>query len=110
MVYITLLMAALHTTLLHDSGRERYIFFSFPHIAINSSGFVGSISRAGRPQDSCACGALNMVGSCSLLVACVALAVECQVPFILFCRKSFIFTLRLCARHVHVCVAGVGSA
>ncbi len=39
-------------------GRERYVFFSFPHIAIDAEGNVGSISRPGRAGRSCACGAL----------------------------------------------------
>ena len=38
--------------------KERYIFFSFPHIAIDASGKVGAISRPGRPGESCACGAM----------------------------------------------------
>ncbi|GFR49404.1 hypothetical protein Agub_g11456, partial [Astrephomene gubernaculifera] len=39
-------------------GRERYVFFAFPHIAINSEGEMGALSRPGRPKQSCACGAL----------------------------------------------------
>ena len=41
-----------------STGRERYVFFAFPHIAINSAGEVGAISRPGRAGKSCACGAL----------------------------------------------------
>lgn len=41
------------------SLRRRYVFFSFPHIAVDSTGEVGRISRPGRPGVSCACGALN---------------------------------------------------
>ena len=41
-----------------DNGRERYVFFSFPHIAIDSKGQVGAIARPGRAGTSCACGAL----------------------------------------------------
>ena len=41
-----------------DNGRERYVFFSFPHIAIDSQGEVGAIARPGRAGTSCACGAL----------------------------------------------------
>lgn len=41
----------------HD-GKERYVFFSFPHIAIDSEGKVGAISRPGRAGPSSACGAL----------------------------------------------------
>ncbi len=39
-------------------GKERYVFFSFPHIAIDSDGNVGGISRPNRPGASSACGAL----------------------------------------------------
>lgn len=41
-----------------QEGRERYVFFSFPHIAIDAKGMVGHISRPGRSSVSCACGAL----------------------------------------------------
>lgn len=37
------------------------MFFSFPHIAIDSNGNVGSISRPNRPGSSSACGALIKV-------------------------------------------------
>ena len=39
-------------------GKERYVFFSFPHIAIDSEGEVGAISRPNRAGASSACGAL----------------------------------------------------
>ncbi|KXZ50484.1 hypothetical protein GPECTOR_16g659 [Gonium pectorale] len=39
-------------------GKERYVFFSFPHIAIDSDGKVGAVSRPNRPGASAACGAL----------------------------------------------------
>ncbi|PNH04819.1 hypothetical protein TSOC_008923 [Tetrabaena socialis] len=39
-------------------GKERYVFFSFPHIAIDSDGKVGAVSRPNRPGSSAACGAL----------------------------------------------------
>jgi len=39
-------------------GKEHYVFFAFPHIAINSAGEVGAITRPGRPNKSCACGAM----------------------------------------------------
>lgn len=41
-----------------QGGRERYVFFAFPHIAIDSNGEMGALSRPGRPKQSCACGAL----------------------------------------------------
>lgn len=34
------------------------MFFSFPHIAIDSDGKVGAIARPNRPGSSAACGAL----------------------------------------------------
>jgi len=39
-------------------NKERYVFFSMPHIAVDSIGEVGTISRPGRPGKSAACGAL----------------------------------------------------
>jgi Limiting CO2-inducible proteins B/C beta carbonyic anhydrases len=41
------------------SGKERYVFFSFPHIGIDARGSLGAISRPGRPGASSACGALK---------------------------------------------------
>eukprot|EP00191_Tetraselmis_sp_GSL018_P001405 CAMPEP_0177599050 /NCGR_PEP_ID=MMETSP0419_2-20121207/12751_1 /TAXON_ID=582737 /ORGANISM="Tetraselmis sp., Strain GSL018" /LENGTH=727 /DNA_ID=CAMNT_0019091687 /DNA_START=111 /DNA_END=2294 /DNA_ORIENTATION=+ len=48
-------------------GRKRYVFFSFPHIAIDSRGNAGKISRAGQCDTSSACGA--MIGALSQLKA-----------------------------------------
>ena len=48
-----------HGTRLQGSGKERYVFLSFPHISIDALGRVGEVSRPGRPGQSCACGALN---------------------------------------------------
>lgn len=42
------------------STREKYIFFSFPHVAVNAAGEVGEVSRESRPH-SHACGALLAV-------------------------------------------------
>jgi hypothetical protein len=47
-----------HPSNLQGTGRERYVFFSFPHIGIDEVGEVGAISRPGRAKKSCACGAL----------------------------------------------------
>lgn len=44
-----------------EEGRERYVFFAFPHIAIDESGELGAISRPNRPGKSCACGAMAKV-------------------------------------------------
>ncbi len=46
---------------IQTSGKERYVFFSFPHIGIDSKGVVGNISRPGRSGMSCACGAVIKV-------------------------------------------------
>ncbi|WIA17915.1 hypothetical protein OEZ85_009409 [Tetradesmus obliquus] len=40
-------------------ARERYVFFTFPHIAIDMEGQQGGICRPNRPGRSCACGALQ---------------------------------------------------
>ena len=39
-------------------GRERYIYFAMPHIAISAEGEIGLCQRAGRKGLSSACGAL----------------------------------------------------
>jgi hypothetical protein len=41
-----------------EDGRERYIGFAMPHIAISSEGEIGLCQRAGRKGFSSACGAL----------------------------------------------------
>ena len=40
------------------NGRERYVFFAMPHIAVDSAGKPGDCIRAGRAGCSHACGAL----------------------------------------------------
>ncbi|KAI8472832.1 MAG: low-CO2-inducible protein [Monoraphidium minutum] len=47
-----------HSPLCPEDGRERYVFFSFPHTAIDEGGELGAITRPNRPGESCACGAL----------------------------------------------------
>ena len=39
-------------------GREAYVFFSFPHVAVDSKEGLGQIQRPGRAAISHACGAL----------------------------------------------------
>lgn len=46
-----------HSPTLH--GREKYVFISFTHIAIDSAGNIGHICRRGRHTTSGACGALQ---------------------------------------------------
>lgn len=41
-----------------SGGRERYVYFAMPHIAIDGAGTVGACARTGRPGPSSACGAL----------------------------------------------------
>lgn len=39
-------------------GRERYVFYALPHVAIDAWGRVGVCRREGRDEESTACGAL----------------------------------------------------
>ena len=41
-----------------EAGKERYVFWAGPHIAVGSDGPVGKIFRLGRESASSACGAL----------------------------------------------------
>jgi len=41
-------------------GKERYVFYAFPHIAIGARGQLGVCKRTGRTENSKACGALNV--------------------------------------------------
>jgi hypothetical protein len=47
-----------HSPVDQESGKERYVFFSFPHIAISPYHDPGVLCRPGRPGKSGACGAL----------------------------------------------------
>lgn len=47
-----------HAPIDPSSSRERYVFFSYPHIAIDDEGNLGKIHRPGRAGESAACGAL----------------------------------------------------
>ncbi|CAL6339507.1 unnamed protein product [Bathycoccus prasinos] len=47
-----------HAPIDFATGRERYVLFALPHIAIDAEGKIGSVIRSGRAQQSCACGAL----------------------------------------------------
>lgn len=42
----------------NDDGKERYVYFAFPHIAIDEQGIPGNCRRSGRQAMSQACGAL----------------------------------------------------
>ena len=52
------LAAAMHHSPV-AGGKERYVFYALPHIAIDAEGHLGSCKRAGREGESTACGALN---------------------------------------------------
>lgn len=52
------LMAAMHHAP-HEDDRERYVFYAFPHIAVDGEGRIGVCRRKGMLRDSVACGALN---------------------------------------------------
>ena len=51
------LKAAMHHAPIVE-GKERYVFYALPHIAIDGEGRMGICRRAGREGDSIACGAL----------------------------------------------------
>jgi hypothetical protein len=66
-----------HAPVSQGSGRERYVFFSFPHISIDARGEVGTISRPGRQKVSCACGALHAaLGD----IRAEGVAANCRMP------------------------------
>jgi hypothetical protein len=50
--------AALHHAPQDEDGKERYVVFCGPHIAIDENGEVGKVIRRGRKNASSACGAL----------------------------------------------------
>lgn len=51
------LSAAMHHAPVED-GKERYVFYALPHIAIDADGKLGVCRREGREAASTACGAL----------------------------------------------------
>src|SRR4030042_6680569 len=55
----TALKAAMHHAPVVN-GKERYVYYAFPHIAIGSDGRLGVCKRRGRKETSSACGALNV--------------------------------------------------
>lgn len=66
-----------HSPISAKSGKERYVFFSFPHIAIDATGEVGAINRPGRPGKSCACGA---VAGALAAIKSDGVDANCKVP------------------------------
>lgn len=52
------LIAAMHHAP-NVEGKERYVFYALPHIAIDAEGHLGVCKRTGREGESTACGALN---------------------------------------------------
>jgi len=66
-----------HAPVSSGSGKERYVFFSFPHISIDAGGEVGTISRPGRPGSSCACGALQKA---LIDIKTQGLSTNCNIP------------------------------
>ncbi len=55
----TALIAAMHHAPV-VKGKERYVFYALPHIAIGEKGQLGVCKRRGRTEISNACGALNV--------------------------------------------------
>lgn len=43
----------------NKEGRERHVYFAFPHIGLDAEGHIGRYNRPGRLQTSQACGALH---------------------------------------------------
>eukprot|EP01127_Copromyxa_protea_P001228 TRINITY_DN1124_c0_g1_i2.p1 TRINITY_DN1124_c0_g1~~TRINITY_DN1124_c0_g1_i2.p1 ORF type:complete len:208 (-),score=34.18 TRINITY_DN1124_c0_g1_i2:40-663(-) len=41
-----------------QGGKQRFIFYAFPHIGVHSSGELGHLRRVGLDEDSSVCGAL----------------------------------------------------
>ncbi len=66
-----------HAPVSRGSGKERYVFFSFPHISIDARGEIGTISRPGRPGSSCACGALHKA---LIDIKTEGLSANCKIP------------------------------
>ena len=66
-----------HAPVSRGSGKERYVFFSFPHISIDARGDLGTISRPGRPGSSCACGALHKA---LIDIKTQGLSTNCKIP------------------------------
>jgi hypothetical protein len=58
---VTGMGAGLSHSPVSTEGRERYVFFAFPHCAVDETGKLGAISRPNRPGESCACGAMAAV-------------------------------------------------
>lgn len=54
------LIAAMHHAP-NVEGKERYVFYALPHIAIDAEGNLGVCKRTGREGESTACGALNVL-------------------------------------------------
>lgn len=54
----TALIAGMHHAPI-EAGRERYVYYALPHIAIGSGGEIGTCKRKGREKEGSACGALN---------------------------------------------------
>lgn len=52
------LSAAIHHAPI-EGGKERYVFFAMPHIAVDAQGIIGQCKRDGREDDSPTCGALS---------------------------------------------------
>jgi len=52
------LAAVLHSP--QVDGKERYVFYAMSHIAVNEEGRFGYSKRAGRKDESSACGALDV--------------------------------------------------
>jgi len=55
---VTGMKAAVSHASCDKDGRQRFIFFAFPHIGISEKGILGEVERPGHATPSTACGAL----------------------------------------------------
>lgn len=55
---VTGMKAAVSHAPFDKEGRQRFVFFAFPHIGISEKGILGEVERPGHEKPSTACGAL----------------------------------------------------
>lgn len=55
---VTGMKAAVSHAPIDNNGRQKFVFFAFPHIGINDKGVLGEVERPGHERPTTACGAL----------------------------------------------------
>eukprot|EP00026_Physarum_polycephalum_P011689 Phypoly_transcript_11930.p1 GENE.Phypoly_transcript_11930~~Phypoly_transcript_11930.p1 ORF type:complete len:334 (+),score=73.14 Phypoly_transcript_11930:115-1116(+) len=56
---VTGMKAAVSHAPIDDNGRQKFVFFAFPHIGISEKGVLGEVDRPGHEHPSSACGAIK---------------------------------------------------